>query len=126
MRLLYLLFATLVVPPATLVACGRTNLFPEDRGSIADAEVGDAGPTVICALTGDITASDEPDAGPFEVCTAEYPTCAAVPESPGFQCCNVQHFEAGGGEIRCTPNDAGAYNTPLPTPVPFPSDGAVH
>jgi hypothetical protein len=66
---------------------------------------------VICALSTGASGAGEPDAGPFEQCTPEYPTCSPpYPESPGFQCCKVQSLSDNETEVTCMPNDAAAYN----------------
>jgi hypothetical protein len=66
---------------------------------------------VICALSTGASDAGELDAGPFEQCTPDYPTCSPpYPESPGFQCCNVQKLSDNETEVTCMPNDAAAYN----------------
>jgi hypothetical protein len=77
----------------------------------------DAQPTPYCALySGPIDAGDLDDAGPFEQCTPQYPSCAPpYPESPGWQCCLIS--SAGSiSEISCMPNDAGEYRGNFPHP----------
>ena len=61
--------------------------------------------SIICSQSGGaIDASAASSAGPYEVCTPEYPTCLApYPESPGYQCCLDVHFEGGGGSATCMP-----------------------
>lgn len=71
---------------------------------------GDAQPTPYCALNaGPVDAGDQPNVGPIEQCTEQYPTCSGpYPESPGWQCCRISTL-GGVSEISCMPNDAAAY-----------------
>ncbi len=59
--------------------------------------------------SGPIDAGDLDDAGPFEQCTPQYPSCTPPsPESPGWQCCLIS--TAGSlSEILCMPHDAVTY-----------------
>jgi hypothetical protein len=67
-----------------------------------------------CSLDiGLVNAPDVPNVGPIEVCTAQYPTCAPPDsESPGWQCC--QQTAGSTTQGQCMPNDAAAYQPPIP------------
>jgi hypothetical protein len=85
----------------------------------------DAQPTPYCALySGPIDVTDLADAGPFEQCTPQYPTCTIVdlgrplPSSAigGWECCALASLPGAFTQFTCMPNEAGAYNDPFPPP----------
>lgn len=98
-------------------ACTSCTCIADDAGAAAwdcnDAGwqvEGDAQPTPYCALNaGPVDAGGQPNVGPIEQCTEQYPICSGpYPESPGWQCCRIATL-GGTTEISCMPNDAAAY-----------------
>jgi hypothetical protein len=87
-------------PYVTLLLCLATM---GCRSSQARQEIPDG--AIVCSQDdGPIEAGAASSAGPYEVCTPEYPTCTPpYPESPGYQCCADVHFEGGGGSATCMP-----------------------